>query len=139
MTAQQINDALESAPPRRTLQYRLKSLVDSRRLIMEGTAGGHATRVSREISVTGHAVTGSPTASARAEVLPPLSEPGVEIQGYVSQPLMARKPVGYARTFLDSYRPTIPSISRKRIEVSSRRSASRRSPNSPPGPMPSRF
>ena len=105
MTAPQINDALESAPPRRTLQYRLKSLVDSRRLIMEGTGRWARYRVSREVSVTGHAVTGSPTASARAEVLPPLSEPGVEIQGYVSQPLMARKPVGYARTFLDSYRP----------------------------------
>ena len=37
MTAQQINAALESAPPRRTLQYRLKSLVDSKRLVMEGT------------------------------------------------------------------------------------------------------
>ena len=36
-TAQQISDALRSAPRRRTLQYRLKSLVDSRRLIMDGS------------------------------------------------------------------------------------------------------
>ena len=36
-TASQIEDALPTAPPRRTLQYRLKSLVDSKRLIMEGT------------------------------------------------------------------------------------------------------
>lgn len=35
LTAQQIADALESAPPRRTLQYRLKSLVESKRLVME--------------------------------------------------------------------------------------------------------
>ena len=105
MTAQQINDALEFAPPRRTLQYRLKSLVDSRRLIMEGTGRWARYRVSREVSVTGHAVTGSPTVSARAEVLPPLSASSAEIQGYVSRPLTARKPVGYARTFLDSCRP----------------------------------
>ena len=37
---QQIDDALQSAPPRRTLQYRLKSLVSSKRLVMEGT-GSH--------------------------------------------------------------------------------------------------
>ena len=36
-TASQIHDALTSAPPHRTLQYRLKSLVDSKRLIMVGT------------------------------------------------------------------------------------------------------
>ena len=105
MTAQQINDALESAPPRRTLQYRLKSLVDSRRLIMESTGRWTRYRVSREVSVTGRAVTGSPTVSVRAEVLPPLSDSSAEIQGYVRRPLTARKPIGYARTFLDSYRP----------------------------------
>ena len=35
-TASQIEAALTTAPPRRTLQYRLKSLVDSKRLIMVG-------------------------------------------------------------------------------------------------------
>ncbi len=106
MTAQQINDALESAPPRRTLQYRLKSLVDSRRLIMDGTGRWARYRVPRKVSVTAHAIVGSLTASAaRVEVLPPLSASSAEIQGYVSRPLTARKPVGYTRTFLDSYRP----------------------------------
>jgi hypothetical protein len=36
VTAQQIADELEPALPRRTLQYRLKSLVDNNRLVMEG-------------------------------------------------------------------------------------------------------
>ena len=105
MTAQQINDALESAPPRRTLQYRLKSLVDSRRLIMEGTGRWARYRVPRKVSVTAHAVTGPLTASARVEVLPPLSESSAEIRRNVKRPMEARTPVGYARTFLDSYRP----------------------------------
>ena len=105
MTAQQINDALESAPPRRTLQYRLKSLVDSRRLIMEGTGRWARYRVPRKVSVTAHAVTGPLTASARVEVLPPLSESSAEIRRNVKRPPAARTPVGYARRFLDSYRP----------------------------------
>src|SRR3546814_11760624 len=36
VTAQRIAEALVSAPPLRTLQYRLKSLVDGQRLVMEG-------------------------------------------------------------------------------------------------------
>ena len=105
MTAQQINDALESAPPRRTLQYRLKSLVDLKRLVMEGAGRWARYRMPRQVSAAGHVVTGSPTVSVRAQVLPPLSEPGAEIQEYISQPLTARQPVGYDWMFLNSYRP----------------------------------
>ena len=104
MTAQQINDALESAPPRRTVQYRLKSLVDSKRLIMESSGRWARYRVPRAVSLAGQAVAGT-TASGRLEVLPPLSEPGAEIQEYVLRPPEARDPVGYDRAFLDSYRP----------------------------------
>ena len=104
MTAQQINDALESAPPRRTVQYRLKSLVDSKRLIMESSGRWARYRVPRVVSLAGQAVAGT-TASGRLEVLPPLSEPGAEIQEYVLRPPEARDPVGYDRAFLDSYRP----------------------------------
>ena len=104
-TASQIHDALTSAPPHRTLQYRLKSLVDSKRLIMEGTARWARYRLPRPISLAFQAVAGSPTASFRLEVLPPLSTPGAEIREYVRQPLAGRRPVGYDRTFLDSYWP----------------------------------
>ena len=37
----------------------------------------------------------------------PLSKAGAKIQAYVSQPLQKRKPTGYNRKFLDSYRPNV--------------------------------
>ena len=104
-TASQIEAALPTAPPRRTLQYRLKSLVDSKRLTMVGTGRWARYRLPRQISVAAHAVVGAPTVSARIEVLPALSRAGAEIREYVRQPLAGRRPVGYDRTFLDSYWP----------------------------------
>ena len=104
-TASQIEAALPTAPPRRTLQYRLKSLVDSKRLVMVGTGRWARYRVPRQISVAAQAVAGAPTVSARLDILPPLSRAGAEIREYVRQPLAGRRPVGYDRTFLDSYRP----------------------------------
>jgi Fic/DOC family len=104
MTAQEIADALESAPPRRTLQYRLKSLVDSGRLAMEGEGRWARYRVPRTEAAAGTAA-GRAEAGAVGEALLPLSEAGAEIQEYVRRPVAARKPVGYNRAFLDSYRP----------------------------------
>jgi len=37
----------------------------------------------------------------------PLSPEGAEIRTYLSQPVEARKPAGYNRAFLDSYRPNV--------------------------------
>ena len=98
-TASQIEAALTTAPPRRTLQYRLKSLVDSKRLTMVGAGRWARYRLPRQISVAAHGV------SWRFEVLPALSKAGAEIREYVRKPLARRRPVGYDRTFLDSYRP----------------------------------
>ena len=106
MTAQQINDALESAPPRRTLQYRLKFLVDSKRLVMEGAGRAARYRVPRRHSVDAGPIGYTFSVSEpRVQVLPALSAPGAEIREYVCRPREARKPVGYSRAFLDSYRP----------------------------------
>ena len=44
---------------------------------------------------------------AESEALLPLSKPGGEIQAYLRKPPEARKPVGYNRAFLDSYRPNV--------------------------------
>ncbi len=105
-TARQISDALASAPARRTLQYRLKSLVDGGRLIMEGKGRWARYRAPRRISVAAQPVAFSfATGVAQVEVIPPLSEPAAEIRKHVRQPLAARQPVGYDRVFLDSYRP----------------------------------
>ena len=105
MTSQQISEALKSAPPRRTLQYRLKSLVDARRLLMKGSGRWARYGAPREISPEAQATARSLTYRARLEVLPPLSEHGAEIQEYVHRPPESRKPVGYNREFLYSYRP----------------------------------
>ena len=105
MTASQIETALTTAPPRRTLQYRLKSLVDSKRLATAGTGRWARYRLPRPNSPAVRVRAGSPTVSARLEVLPPLSPPGTEIREYVRQPPAGRRPVGYDRTFLDSYWP----------------------------------
>lgn len=104
VTAQQIADALKPAPPRRTLQYRLKSLVDDKRLFMEGEGRWARYRVPRIEEAAG-AAAGRAEAQAEGEALLPLSRPGAEIQTYVRKPPEARRPVGYSRVFLDSYRP----------------------------------
>ena len=47
----------------------------------------------------------APAAAAEAEEAVPLSAASKEIRRCLSQPVTARKPVGYNREFLDSYRP----------------------------------
>lgn len=100
MTAQQIADALESAPPRRTLQYRLKSLVDDKRLVMEGEGRWARYKLPRIEPTVGATAEGP-----EGEAAIPVSPAGEEIRAYLRQAPAARKPVGYNRAFLDSYRP----------------------------------
>jgi hypothetical protein len=104
ITAQEIADALDPAPPRRTLQYRLKSLVDSGRLVMEGEGRWARYRLPR-IEAAAGAAAGRAEAWAEGEALLPLSKAGAGIQAYIRRPPAARQPVGYNRAFLDSYRP----------------------------------
>jgi Fic/DOC family protein len=96
----------------RTLQYRLKHLVDKGRLVKEGE-GRRWTRyrvpavaeaAPRALAEEApKAVT--PAAEKAEDAAVPLSPTSEEIRAYLSQPLNARKPVGYNRVFLDSYRP----------------------------------
>ena len=104
MTAQQIADALEAPPPRRTLQYRLKSMVDGKRLVMEG-AGRWARYRAPGVEAASGSAAGKAKARAQDEALLPPSKDAAEIQAYVRRPPEARRPVGYNRAFLDSYRP----------------------------------
>ena len=105
MTVGQIHDALKTPPPRRTLQYRLKSLVNGGRLVMESAGRGARYKALRVVSLQAQATMGGSAVSARPIILPALSEAGVEIREQVRQPLQAREPVGYYREFLDAYRP----------------------------------
>jgi hypothetical protein len=96
----------------RTLQYRLKYLVDKGRLIKEGKgrrwtrykvppaaeAEPRAAAAEKPVSVAA-------AAEKTEEEAVPLSAASQKIRAHLSQPLNARKPVGYNREFLDSYRP----------------------------------
>lgn len=101
LSASAIAGALAVKPPLRTLQYRLKHLVDARRLVQDGTGRWAKYRlpVVAEVSLELKA-----TSNAEFEGFA-LSEGGSEIRGYLRQPYTARKPVGYDRSFLESYRP----------------------------------
>src|SRR3972149_5924764 len=88
-TAQEIGDALSAGIPRRTLQYRLKSLVDAGRLVMGGTGRGARSRASE-------APGPQPAEAVPAEAAGiALSPGGDEIRTYLRQPQAARKPVGH--------------------------------------------
>ncbi|MGE0713853.1 MAG: Fic family protein [Alphaproteobacteria bacterium] len=103
-TAQQIADLLQEPPPRRTLQYRLKHLVDHSRLVMKGEGRWARYRLP-QVQVAVGTAAGRPDARATGEAVLPLSKPGIRIEAYVRGPPEARKPVGYNRAFLDAYRP----------------------------------
>ncbi len=104
VTAKQIAEVLKSPPPRRTLQYRLKSLVDDKRLAMEGEGRWARYRVPRAVAA-GVTETLRLGEEYEAEIVVPLSKEGGKIQAFVRKTPEARKPVGYNRAFLDSYRP----------------------------------
>lgn len=106
MTLQQIADALKTDLPCRTLQYRLKHLVNMKRLIPEGEGRWTKYHVPEEKPA---AVTEAAPAQdkSEAEIILPLSKTSVEIRESLHQPPETRKLVGYNREFLESYRPNV--------------------------------
>ena len=108
MTAPEIANAMDTAVPRRTLQYRLKSLVDNKRLTRDGSGRWARYRLPEVRSLTVQAADGRPNVSARVTTAQlPLSEAGAEIRNLVRRPAAERRPVGYDRNFLDRYRPNV--------------------------------
>ncbi|MDE0203010.1 MAG: Fic family protein [Rhodospirillaceae bacterium] len=105
MTARQIAKALKDAPAHRTLQYWLKSLVDSKRLAMEGSGRGARYRTLRDTDIAVQFVAGRPKIGVLFEGGVSFSEAADEVRNYVRQPVEARAPVGYDPAFLESYRP----------------------------------
>src|SRR5262245_62059923 len=92
LTAAQIGTALASTPPPRTLQYRIKYLVDHKRLFREGARRGARYAVPRIAEVVGVAVGTSRAEAIGEAIVLPLSRQGATIQRYVRQPFAARKP-----------------------------------------------
>ena len=99
VTSAELADMLGEQVPRRTLQHRLKGLVDDGRLVREGERRWARYRTPE-----------APAAPAQAEAVAdeavvPLSPESQEIRAHLRQPLAARAPVGYSREFLSAYRP----------------------------------
>lgn len=90
----QIIEVLAAPGARRTLQYRLRALVDAGRLRLAGD--GRAAR---------YHLVGDAVAEPDAADIVPMSPEGKAVLAYVRQPVVARLPVGYDRCFLDGYRP----------------------------------
>ena len=97
-----IAEGLAPKPSKRTLQFRLQHLVEAGRLTKTGE--GRATKYS----LTEMPPAPIAAAQGRAEgAVIPLSEASVAIRRYLREPAAGRKPAGYNRQFLDSYRPNV--------------------------------
>ncbi|MBR9909171.1 MAG: hypothetical protein GYB33_02320 [Gammaproteobacteria bacterium] len=98
---QAILDALKVSLPRRTLQYRLKYLVDEGRLIKTGEKrwARYMPKGADHRDNVQIALREQPTDGIQ------FSRPAAEIRKIIRKPLQSRTPVGYERNFLDRYRP----------------------------------
>ena len=89
----------------RTLQRRLDALIKDGRASRTGK--GLATRYFA--SGVADASVKVPAAQPQPDLFVPVSKAGAEILRSVSRPVQARKPVGYERSLLSSYRPNVTS------------------------------
>jgi len=95
----EIATKLDEKIPRRTLQYRLKHLVDEGRLLIDGEKRG----VKYRLPVTTATYRKVPKEDAGSGES--FWESINEIRKYIRQPIETRKRAGYDRKFLDSYLP----------------------------------
>ncbi len=107
MTTSEIMDALQASPPRRTLQYRLKALLDAKRLIRDGSGRSGCYRLPKDASLSMQTNAGLPRITTPLTTPIPLSKSGKEIRDYVRRPVVAREPAGYDRNFPDRYLPNV--------------------------------
>jgi len=98
----EILQTLTPKPKPRTLQFRLKHLVDAGRLIQEGDRRATKYSLPQEQKVSGPS-TLHPDSAAEAAV--PLSASSTAVRRYLGQSSATRRPAGYNRQFLDSYQP----------------------------------
>jgi fido (protein-threonine AMPylation protein) len=118
-------------PNRRTLQRRLRQLVDEHRLTTEGESIALVYKPAPSAAVDLHgSATITVTTQAEAELYVPLSVEGSSIRDQVRLPLMQRRPVGYQRDFLQAYQPGetyyLPESLRRQLHEMGRTSAAER-------------
>jgi hypothetical protein len=100
---EEISNALGGDIPRRTLQRRLALLVEQNRLTITGR--GRASRYQVPETAGGDKALPDSPREQRDESYVPISPEGEGVKQAVRQPIQKRKPAGYNRAFLDSYRP----------------------------------
>ncbi|MBA3603210.1 MAG: Fic family protein [Parachlamydiaceae bacterium] len=84
----------------RTLQRRLATLVEEKRLIVEGVSRARRYRLPRD-----PATASTMSMVKKNEFGIPLSAEAESVRGLVLEPIHLRLPVGYNREFLDRYQP----------------------------------
>lgn len=90
--------------PRRTLQRRLATLIEQKRILTKGE--GRAIKYRPTLNTgTVNAVLEPLTMQASGEAYVPLSLKGEEIKAYVRQAVQQRKPISYQIGFLEQYHP----------------------------------
>ena len=101
-----IAEALPRKLASRTLQFWLRKLVEDERLNTQGVK--RAVKYHLPPPVTpGAAVAALAETDTDATVVVPISSSGAAVRRHLSNPVEARKPVGYHREFLDNYRPNV--------------------------------
>ncbi len=98
VTSAELRDVLGEKVPKRTLQHRLKRLVEAGRVVRDGDGRWAHYRAPDVAAPAAHP-------EVAAETAVNLSREGEQIRADVRRSLAARTPVGYNRKFLDSYRP----------------------------------
>jgi Fic/DOC family len=90
------------AMPRRTLQRRLDALIESKRIVSQGGSRSVIYKSTEQPLAT---ILQARAPSGQYETYVSLSAIGLQVRDEISRPLIARKPVGYDRDFLERYRP----------------------------------
>ncbi len=104
VSSDDLHVVLAGVASRRTLQRRLRDLVEAKKVAISGKGRGLRYRQPRilGIDITEHAQVSD---AVSVEIYVPVSPMGQEVLDYVRQPIPHRKPVGYDRSFLEAYGP----------------------------------
>ncbi|MHB1233354.1 MAG: Fic family protein [Burkholderiales bacterium] len=98
--------ALDGSVSRRTLQRRLGEMAAQKHISAMGQGRARLYRALGTVDIYAtRAEAGGSAEEAGFEIYVPLSSEGEEVLDYVRQPVQRRKPVGYDRSFLETYRP----------------------------------
>jgi len=102
---EEISGVIDKALARRTLQRRLALLVEKKRLIIEGRGRGIRYRLPGSSGAFHLTWPRIKVKFREGETYLPISPESEAIKKYVREPIQNRRPVGYDRSFIDSYRP----------------------------------